>query len=124
MAKMSEDARKITERECAHLRSRYVLMYNDKQIEMLDKAVDFAVKMHEGQSRASGEPYITHPIAVAGLLLDIGLDSPTIAAALLHDCIEDTPATSEEITAKFGSEVCMLVTSVTKLEKIVFKSKE
>ena len=121
---MSEDARKITERECAHLRSRYVLMYNDKQIEMLDNAVDFAVKMHEGQSRASGEPYITHPIAVAGLLLDIGLDSPTIAAALLHDCIEDTPATSEEITAKFGSEVCMLVTSVTKLEKIVFKSKE
>ena len=121
---MSEDARKITERECAHLRSRYVLMYNDKQIEMLDKAVDFAVKMHEGQSRASGEPYITHPIVVAGLLLDIGLDSPTIAAALLHDCIEDTPATSEEITAKFGSEVCMLVTSVTKLEKIVFKSKE
>ena len=103
MAKMSEDARKITERECAHLRSRYVLMYNDKQIEMLDNAVDFAVKMHEGQSRASGEPYITHPIAVAGLLLDIGLDSPTIAAALLHDCIEDTPATSEEITAKFGS---------------------
>ena len=77
---MSEDARKITERECAHLRSRYVLMYNDKQIEMLDNAVDFAVKMHEGQSRASGEPYITHPIAVAGLLLDIGLDSPTIAA--------------------------------------------
>lgn len=121
---MSEDARKITERECAHLRSRYVLMYNDKQVEMLDNALDFAVKMHEGQFRASGEPYITHPIAVAGLLLDIGLDSATIAAALLHDCIEDTAATSEEITAKFGSEVCMLVTSVTKLEKIVFKSKE
>ena len=113
MAKMSEDARSITDRACAHLRSRYELMYNEKQIESVDHALAYAVKMHDGQFRASGEPYITHPIAVANLLLDIGMDSATIAAALLHDCIEDTSATSEEITCMFGSEVCMLVTAVT-----------
>ncbi|MBD5131731.1 MAG: bifunctional (p)ppGpp synthetase/guanosine-3',5'-bis(diphosphate) 3'-pyrophosphohydrolase [Clostridiales bacterium] len=118
------EAAKIVEREGQHLRSRYVLMYSDKQVEMLDSALRYAVSKHDGQFRISGEPYITHPIAVANLLLDIGLDSATIAAALLHDCIEDTSATDEEITALFGSEVCMLVTAVTKLEKMVFKSKE
>lgn len=121
---MSDDARTIIFKECEHLRLRYALMYNEKQVEMLDKALDYAVKMHDGQFRASGEPYIVHPIAVANILLDIGMDGATVAAALLHDCIEDTPATPEEVTAAFGSEVAMLVTSVTKLEKIVFKSKE
>lgn len=121
---MTEEAQKIIDRECAHLRSRYTLMYTDKQIELLDNVIAYAVKMHDGQFRASGEPYITHPIAVANLLLDIGMDSATIAAALLHDCIEDTASTPEEITAMFGSEVCLLVNSVTKLAKIVFKSKE
>lgn len=121
---MNEEATKITARERAHLRSRYTLMYNEPQIELVDKALDYAIKMHGGQLRVSGEPYIIHPIAVANLLLDIGMDSATIAAALLHDCIEDTSATSEEITANFGSEVCMLVTAVTKLAKMVFKSKK
>ncbi len=125
---MSDDRRaenqKIIERERSHLRSRYVLMYSDKQIELLDSALSFAIKMHGDQCRVSGEPYITHPIAVANLLLDIGMDSATVAAALLHDCIEDTPATSEEITALFGTEVCTLVNAVTKLAKIVFKSKK
>lgn len=118
------DAQMTVERERSHLRSRYSLMYNEQQSELLDKALDYAVRMHDGQLRASGDPYIVHPIAVANLLLDIGMDHSTIAAALLHDCIEDTPATSEEITALFGSEICMLVTAVTKLAKIVFKSKE
>lgn len=117
------EAQKIVDRESAHLRSRYSLMYNGKQIEMLDSALSYAVRMHGGQCRASGEPYITHPIAVANILLDIGMDSATVAAALLHDCIEDTPATADEITALFGAEVCTLVAAVTKLEKIVFKSK-
>ena len=114
----------IVKTESEHLRSRYVLMYNEKQVELVDKALAYATKMHDGQKRASGEPYITHPIAVANLLLDIGMDSATIAAALLHDCIEDTPATDQEITDLFGQEVCELVSGVTKLEKIVFKSKE
>lgn len=119
-----ETQMKIFESETEHLRSRYTLMYNEQQRALVDSALDYAVEMHNGQLRASGEPYITHPIAVANLLLDIGMDCSTIAAALLHDCIEDTPATAEEITARFGGEVCMLVTAVTKLEKIVFKSKE
>ena len=118
------EAQKIIDRESAHLRSRYVLMYSDKQIEMLDSALAYAVRMHDGQRRVSGEPYIIHPIAVANILLDIGMDSATVAAALLHDCIEDTQATSDEITRLFGAEVCTLVTAVTKLEKMVFKSKE
>ncbi len=120
----AEDAQKLVETETEHLRSRYELMYNEQQIKMLDAALDYATKMHAGQNRISGEPYITHPIAVANLLLDIGMDSPTIAAALLHDCVEDTPATSDDIKNLFGEEVCLLVTAVTKLEKIVFKSKE
>ncbi len=121
---MTEDHIEIVKRETAHLKSRYSLMYTKEQAEVVDRALDYAVNMHSGQSRASGEPYVTHPIAVANLLLDIGMDSSTIAAALLHDCIEDTTATSEEITTLFGSEICLLVTSVTKLEKMVFKSKQ
>lgn len=121
---MNEDAQKIIDKATAHLRSRYTLMFNEQQSSMLDEVLAYAIHMHDGQFRASGEPYITHPIAVANLLLDIGMDHSTIAAALLHDCIEDTPVTSEELAAKFGDEVCTLVKAVTKLEKIVFKSKE
>ena len=118
------EAQKIIDRESTHLRSRYVLMYSEAQIELVDNALAYAIRMHGGQRRVSGEPYIVHPIAVANILLDIGMDSPTVAAALLHDCIEDTAATSDEITGLFGAEVCTLVTAVTKLEKMVFKSKE
>ncbi|MCH5157673.1 MAG: bifunctional (p)ppGpp synthetase/guanosine-3',5'-bis(diphosphate) 3'-pyrophosphohydrolase [Clostridiales bacterium] len=99
-------------------------MYGEQQCEVLDRALEYAIKMHDGQKRASGEPYIFHPMAVAGLLLDIGMDHSTIAAALMHDCIEDTASTSEEITSLFGEEICNLVESVTKLDKFVFKSKE
>ncbi|MDE7463491.1 MAG: HD domain-containing protein, partial [Clostridiales bacterium] len=119
-----DDAKKLIESESEHLRSRYALMYNEQQVQMLDKALKYTIEKHEGQYRISGEPYITHPISVANLLLDIGLDSATIAAALMHDCIEDTSSTPEEIEAIFGSEICMLVTSVTKLDKMIFKSKE
>lgn len=121
---MSEGAQGIAEREAAHLRSRYVLMYGEEQTAVLDAALSYATRMHDGQLRASGEPYIIHPIAVANLLLDIGMDHSTVAAALLHDCIEDTCSTKEEITSLFGEEICMLVNGVTKLAKMVFKSKE
>ncbi|MCI8412661.1 MAG: bifunctional (p)ppGpp synthetase/guanosine-3',5'-bis(diphosphate) 3'-pyrophosphohydrolase [Clostridia bacterium] len=106
------------------LQSRYKLVFTPPQVELLDKIFDYATRMHDGQKRASGEPYISHPIAVAKLLLDLGLDYQTIGAALLHDCIEDTPATASEITSKFGNEICELVLGVTKLDKITFKSKE
>ncbi len=106
------------------LREKFPLVFNTQQVELLNKAWDYATKMHANQFRDSGEPYITHPVAVCGILFDLGLDCSTLAAALLHDCVEDTPATNEEITALFGEEVAELVAGVTKLDKIAFKSKE
>ena len=78
--------------------------------------------MHEGQKRASGEPYFTHPCAVAEILIDLGMDVSSVAAAFLHDVIEDTPATAEDIKSRFGDEILTLVDGVTKLDKIRFQS--
>lgn len=85
-------------------------------------AFNFAYQLHEGQTRKSGEPYIAHPIAVASLLRSLGGDSVTIAAGFLHDVVEDTEVTSEEIEEKFGVEVRLLVEGVTKLSKFNFSS--
>lgn len=87
------------------------------------KAFQFAYSLHEGQYRASGEPYICHPIEVASLLRDLGGDSAMIAAGFLHDVVEDTDITSEEIEAQFGADVGRLVEGVTKLSKFNFESK-
>lgn len=92
--------------------------------EMLCRAYEYAQNAHAGQKRASGEPYFIHPCAVAEILMDLGLDAATIAAALLHDVIEDTPATADDIKRAFGEEILALVSGVTKLEKIEFKSQE
>ena len=92
--------------------------------EMLLRAYDFAKEAHANQKRASGEPYFIHPCAVAEILIDLGLDTATVAGALLHDVIEDTPCTAEDIKKEFGDEVLSLVSGVTKLDKIVFKSQE
>ncbi len=91
---------------------------------LLVKAYEYAKEAHANQKRASGEPYFIHPCEVADILMDLGLDAATIAAALLHDVIEDTASTEEDIRREFGEEVLALVSGVTKLEKIVFKSKE
>ena len=99
-------------------------LYNTEDREMLIRAYEYAKQAHANQKRASGEPYFIHPCAVAEILMGLGLDAATIAAALLHDVIEDTDATAEDIKREFGDEVLGLVNSVTKLEKIVFKSKE
>lgn len=98
--------------------------YTDEERQQLIKAYHYAEKMHENQKRASGEPYFTHPCAVAEILVDLGLDAPTVAAAFLHDVIEDTPATPEDIKKEFGEEVYHLVDGVTKLDKIKFQSHE
>lgn len=98
--------------------------FTGQQRELLVSAVDYATRMHADQYRESGEPYITHPLAVAEILLDLGLDCHTLAAAILHDCVEDTPATEDEIKRLFGDEVALLVAGVTKLDKIAFKSRE
>ena len=98
--------------------------YEGKDRDMLVKAYAYAERAHANQKRASGEPYFIHPCAVAEILMELGLDSQTIAASLLHDVIEDTETTEEDIRREFGEDVLSLVSGVTKLEKIEFKSKE
>lgn len=98
--------------------------YTGGDRDMLLRAYDFAKEAHRNQRRASGEPYFIHPCAVAEILVDLGLDAETVAGALLHDVIEDTPATEEDVRREFGEGVLTLVSGVTKLDKIVFKSQE
>lgn len=90
----------------------------------LFSAFTYADTKHHGQLRKSGEPYIIHPLAVAGIVADLGLDIDSVIAAMLHDCIEDTEATHEEIAKKFGSAVADLVEGVTKLTRVQYVSKE
>ncbi|WP_407641971.1 RelA/SpoT family protein [Calothrix rhizosoleniae] len=97
--------------------------YQYQEDKLIAEAFKFAYKLHEGQYRKSGEPYICHPVAVAGLLRDLGGSATMIAAGFLHDVVEDTEVTSEEIENLFGGEVRQLVEGVTKLSKINFKSK-
>ena len=92
--------------------------------EMIEKAFHMADDAHKNVRRRSGEPYICHPLAVARLVLDLGMDSESIAAALLHDVVEDTPTTVEDVKAAFGADVALLVDGVTKLTKIQFSSIE
>lgn len=99
-------------------------LYSGKDLVLLQKAYDFAKKAHANQKRASGEEYFTHPCAVARILVDLGLDSATVAAAFLHDVIEDTPVSEGDIKKEFGDEVLELVKGVTKLDQIAFTSKE
>ncbi|HZE39737.1 MAG TPA: HD domain-containing protein [Stackebrandtia sp.] len=89
-------------------------------IPLLRKAFRIAEEMHRGQNRKSGEPYITHPIAVAQISADLGLDTTTIAAALLHDTVEDTSYTLQRLRDDFGNEVAVLVDGMTKLDKVYF----
>jgi len=91
--------------------------------DLICRAFEFAYSLHEGQRRASGEPYIMHPVAVAGLLRDLGGGSALIAAGFLHDIVEDTDVTPEELEERFGPEVRCLVEGVTKLSKFNFSSK-
>ena len=90
----------------------------------LNRAYVYAMKMHGSQKRASGDPYFLHPLEVAGILTELKLDSRSIVTALLHDTIEDTPATLDEIEQIFGGEVARLVDGVTKLSKIELQSEQ
>jgi guanosine-3',5'-bis(diphosphate) 3'-pyrophosphohydrolase len=89
-------------------------------VAIIDRAYAMAKKAHEGQLRRSGEPYITHPLAVAEILVDLGIGPTTIAAALLHDTVEDTDYTLDDVRRDFGDEVALLVDGVTKLDKIKY----
>jgi GTP pyrophosphokinase len=92
--------------------------------EIIRKAWAFCLEHHKGQLRASGEPYVLHPLEVALVLAEMKLDSTAIAAGLLHDAVEDTPVTTEDITAKFGEQVAHIVEGVTKIDKIEFANRE
>ncbi len=93
-------------------------------VSLIRKAWEFCVQHHQGQMRASGEPYIIHPLEVAEVLAEMKLDATAIAAGLLHDAVEDTPATNEEIEAAFGDQVAHIVEGVTKIDKIQFANRE
>ncbi len=103
---------------------KFEQLYDSEDCEKLRKAYAYTEQMHVNQKRASGEPYFVHPCAVACILMDLGLDCATITAALLHDVIEDTSATEEDVRREFGEEVLMLVSGVTKLERTVYTSTE
>ena len=91
-------------------------------ISMIEKAFDIAYHAHEGQCRKSGEPYIIHPLWVGIILAELELDKETIIAGILHDVVEDTVMTEEEITETFGKEVALLVDGVTKLGQLSYSS--
>ncbi len=109
-----------TETSALTLRLKQYLKPHD--IETIWHGYRFAYKAHDGVVRKTGEPYITHPVSVACVLADLHLDVPTILAALLHDVVEDTATTTEEIREQFGEQVAELVDGLTKLDKIEFES--
>ena len=115
--------RSIGERFEALLRQAQANRPNE-DISLIRKAWEFCVSHHKGQTRASGEPYIVHPFEVAEVLVEMKLDATAVAAALLHDAVEDTQATSEEIGDKFGDQVAHIVEGVTKIDKIQFANRE
>ena len=98
--------------------------YNEEEIEIITKAYNYANDLHKGQIRQSGEPYIIHPLNVAYILAEMHADRDTVCAGLLHDTLEDTETTKEDIAYEFNQNVANLVDGVTKLSKMNFSSKE
>lgn len=97
---------------------------NDEHVEFVKKAYEVAKEAHKEQFRSSGEPYIIHPVQVAGILADLQMDPETVAAGFLHDVVEDTEVTRDDLVREFGEDVALLVDGVTKLGKIKYMSKE
>src|ERR1700683_3142313 len=108
----------------APLLSEFARHRPDDDTTMIVEAGRVSQRAHEGQFRRSGEPYITHPVAVATIVAELGLDAQTVAAALLHDAVEDTGLTLESIRSDFGDGVARVVDGVTKLDRLQFNSKE
>ena len=103
---------------------RIIEIHPDADLDIVEKAYIFSARVHDGQTRLSGEPYLTHPLEVAYILADMRLDVESVAAALLHDVVEDTHATEEEISQYFGDGVCHIVAGVTKLSKLSYASSQ
>ncbi|WP_227396760.1 RelA/SpoT family protein [Jeotgalibacillus aurantiacus] len=113
--------RVLTAEEVFEITATYM---NDQQVDLVKKAYELAKEAHKEQFRKSGEPYIIHPVQVAGILANLQMDPSTVAAGFLHDVIEDTIYTYDDLRERFNEEVAMLVDGVTKLGKIKYKSKE
>jgi GTP pyrophosphokinase len=102
----------------------FLAHHPEGDVELLRRAHEWARKAHEGQVRKTGDPYITHPVTVALMLAEYGLDEPTLAAALLHDTVEDTNLTLAEISGEFGDEIARLIDGVTKLDRVRYSNRE
>ena len=107
-----------------HLRARVRTLRPNEDLAPLDKAFEFAARLHAGQTRKSGEPYLMHPLAVTDLLIDQQMDMACLVTGLLHDVVEDTPITLDELRRQFGDEVARCVDGVTKLSKVNMYSRE
>ncbi len=118
---MKEERQQITIQDVISKRKEHSRKIDTK---LIMKAYNYAVGHHGNQCRRSGEPYIIHPLNVAFILADIGLDDSTICAALLHDVVEDTEATDEDIKREFGEEIAEMVAGVTKLSSMQFETIE
>lgn len=106
------------------LRKLLVTIFSPEDVEQIDKAFNTANRAHEGQLRCSGQPYVIHPILVAKIVAELGMDKESVIAALLHDVVEDTDLTLEDVTVKFGKSVASLVDGVTKLGKVPLSTRE
>lgn len=106
------------------LRQLLVTIFSPEDVEQIDKAFKIADRAHEGQLRCSGQPYVIHPILVAKIVAELGMDKESVIAALLHDVVEDTDLTLEDVTEKFGKSVASLVDGVTKLGKVPLSTRE
>jgi GTP pyrophosphokinase len=125
---VSVTSRSAADSELTSSIERLIARFNEHHlsgdVDLIRRAGLAAITAHEGQLRRTGEPYVTHPIAVAGIVADLGLDEPTIAAALLHDAVEDTGITTKWLAKEFGDQVAAVVDGVTKLDRLEFDSKE
>jgi len=119
---MSASLQEVVPGDVQALESKLLTYLSPDQVARVREAYFTGASAHAGQTRKSGEPYITHPVAVAAILADLGMDAETIIAAILHDTLEDTPLPRAEIEAKFGVTVAELVDGVTKLDKVKFRS--
>ena len=111
----------IIAKKSKNLLERIPTKKNRKQVE---NALEFSIKMHHGQTRKSGLPFVSHCIDVANILIDWNMDHTTVVSALLHDVVEDTEVKLSDIEEEFGSDVALLVDGVTKVENIAFRSKK
>lgn len=114
----------IVDKYYSELNTAVINAFSEEEAAIIHKAYEFALNSHGDQLRKSGEPYIIHPISVAKILIGFGMDCQSVVAALLHDVVEDTPVTSEEVRRLFGAQVQVLVDGVTKLGKVPLQGKE